>query len=88
VLQAQRPRGVRLGVDFEANALMVTQGSEAYSTACRRAQEASSEEMAHDWSEVANAIRRKTRRRAGFMSPVASFSKALSASSGPEWPFT
>ncbi len=40
---AQRPRGVRLGVDFEAKALIANLGEEAYSVACLRAQEASSE---------------------------------------------
>jgi hypothetical protein len=64
MLHTQRPRGVRLGVDFEASALMATLGPEAYSAACLRAQEASSDEMAQDWTEVADVIARRMRRRA------------------------
>ena len=33
----QRPRGVRLGVDFEAKALIANLGEQAYSVACLRA---------------------------------------------------
>ena len=37
-------------------------GAEGYWVALRRAEEASSEEMARDWSGVANVIARRTRK--------------------------
>ena len=43
MLHTQRQQGVRLGVDFEAMALIANRGAEAYSAACLRAEEASSE---------------------------------------------
>jgi len=58
-----RPQGLRLGIAVEADALICNLGSEAYSIAVRRAEEASSDEMARDWSGVAVAIARKTQRR-------------------------
>ena len=64
----QGSRALRLGIDFEANALMSTSGPEAYSVALRRAEEASSDEMARDWSGVAVLIARKTQRRGLFSS--------------------
>ena len=57
MLYRQRPQGLRLGIDLEAEALMSNSGGNAYWIACRRAEEASSEEIAKDWSGVANAIR-------------------------------
>ena len=63
MLHRQRPQGVRLGIDFEADALMSLSGGDAYSIACQRAAEASSEEIAGDWSEVAAAIARTTGKR-------------------------
>ncbi|MGO9429300.1 hypothetical protein [Rhodoblastus sp.] len=80
---AQRSRNLRLGVDLEANALIANHGVDAYSAACLRAQEASSEEMAQDWSDVANAVARKTRRRGSFMMAAVSRGAALSAQAGP-----
>ena len=65
MLYRQRPQGLRLGIDLEAEALMSTSGGEAYWIACRRAEEASSEEMAKDWSGVANAIARREGKRPG-----------------------
>jgi hypothetical protein len=65
MLYRQRPRGLRLGIDLEAEALISTSGGEAYRVARRRAEEASSEEMARDWSGVANAIARKGGKRPG-----------------------
>jgi hypothetical protein len=62
MLQGERPRGVRLGIDVEADALLSTSGMQAYSIALKRAEEASSDEMARDWSVVAATI---ARRRAG-----------------------
>ncbi len=83
-MQAQRPRGVRLGVDFEAKALIANLGAEAYSAACVRAQEASSDDMAKDWSEVASVIARKTGRL-----PIARVSMgAPPVQAGGAWPFT
>ena len=70
MLHAQRPRGVRLGVDFEAKVLMASLGAGAYSAACLRAQEASSDEMAQDWTYVAGVIARRTRRRSGFLASM------------------
>jgi len=70
MLHAQRPRGVRLGVDFEANALIAALGAEAYSAACLRAKEASSDEIARDWTDVAGVIARRMRRRPGFFASV------------------
>ena len=64
----QRARGLRLGIDFEANALLSATGPEAYLIALRRAEEASSDEMARDWSGVAVLIARKTQRRGLFSS--------------------
>ena len=56
----QRPRGLRLEVDREAEALVSTLGGQAYLVARQRAEEASSEDMAKEWSVVAAAIARKT----------------------------
>ncbi len=85
MMHAQRHRGVRLGVDFEAKALMANLGAEAYSAARLRAEEASSEDMAKDWSHVAGVIARRTRRF-----PFGRFAKggALAAPAGGDWPFT
>jgi hypothetical protein len=41
-------------------------GAGAYAVACRRAEEASSQMMVRDWSSVAGAIARKTRKRPAF----------------------
>jgi hypothetical protein len=63
MLYRQRPEGLRLGIDLEAEALMSNSGGNAYWIACRRAEEASSEEIAKDWSGVANVIARKAGKR-------------------------
>jgi hypothetical protein len=42
-------RGLRLGIEFEADALLWTSGMQAYSIALNRAEEASSDEMVRDW---------------------------------------
>jgi hypothetical protein len=60
MLKRERPRGVRLGVELEADALLSTSGAQAYSIALRRAEEASSDEMARDWSVVAATVARKS----------------------------
>ena len=56
------PRALRLMVAFEAEALIARFGGEAYSVACHRAEEASSEALATDWREVALTIARKDQR--------------------------
>jgi hypothetical protein len=61
--QRERPRGVRLGIDVEADALLSASGKLAYSIAVNRAQEASSPEMARDWGFVAATIARRSGRR-------------------------
>jgi len=58
MLYRERPRGLRLEIEREANALMSSSGAKAYSVACQRAKEARSDEMAEDWSRVAAAISR------------------------------
>lgn len=58
----RRRRGLRLETDREAKTLISERGGEAYSVARRRAEEASSETMANDWSVVAFVIARKTRK--------------------------
>ena len=70
MLYRERPRGLRLEIDLEANALMLNSGAKAYSVACRRAEEASSDDMADDWSRVAAAIRRRTAKRPSLLAHV------------------
>lgn len=45
-------------------------GAEGYWVARRRAEEASSEEMARDWSGVANVIARRTRKGHSLLATV------------------
>jgi hypothetical protein len=71
------PRALRLMVAFEAEALIVNFGGEAYFVACRRAQEASSEMLATDWREVALTIARKDQKAVRPSPAIASDS----------WPF-
>ena len=67
MLQRERPRGVRLGIEVEADALLSTSGMQAYSIALKRAEEASSDEMARDWSVVAATIARRSGRRSSLV---------------------
>jgi hypothetical protein len=67
MLQWERPRGVRLGIEVEADALLPTSGMGAYSIALKRAEEASSDEMARDWSVVAATIARRSGTRASLL---------------------
>ena len=67
MLQRERPQGVRLGIEVEADALLWTSGMEAYSIALKRAEEASSDEMARDWSMVAATIARRSGRRSSVL---------------------
>ena len=59
----ERSHELRLGIAFEAEALISGMGAEAYDVACRRAEESSSAAMARDWASVAATIARRMRRR-------------------------
>jgi hypothetical protein len=62
----QRPHELRLAISPEAEALISDFGGYAYAEACRRAEEASNDSLARDWSVVAAAIAR----RSGWRSSV------------------
>jgi hypothetical protein len=64
----QHQRALRLEIDREAKALMSAVGPQAYWVARRRAEEASSDEMAKGWSGVAAAIERRIAKRASLLS--------------------
>ena len=66
----RRPQELRLGIRVEAEALISGLGVDAYGVARRRAQEASSDAMARDWSSVASAIARKTKRDVASLSAM------------------
>ena len=66
--QRQRHPGVRLGIDREAEALLIAWGEKAHEIACRRAEEASSDELISDWSDVADMIARRTGKRTSIIS--------------------
>ena len=71
LLYRRRPEGLRLGIDLEAETLISNNsGVDAYRIARRRAEESSSHQMAKDWSRVAVAIGRKTRRRPAMLAAV------------------
>jgi hypothetical protein len=61
-------RALRITVDREANALIATLGPQAYWAARRRAEEASSDEMAKRWTGVAAVIERRTTKRSTLLS--------------------
>jgi hypothetical protein len=63
-------RGLWLGVEFEADALLSPSGMQAYSIALKRAEEASSDEMARDWGVVAVTIARRSGRRASLLDAI------------------
>jgi hypothetical protein len=67
MLQRERPRRVRLGIELEADALLSVSGAQAYSIALKRAEEASSDEIAHDWSVVAARVARKSGVRSSML---------------------
>jgi len=67
MLQRERPRKVRLGIDVEADALLSIAGAQAYPIALKRAEEASSDEMARDWSVVAATVARKSGARSSLL---------------------
>ena len=60
MFQREQPRNVRLGIELEADALLSISGAQAYSIALKRAEEASSDEIARDWSLVAATVARKS----------------------------
>ena len=60
---SHHPHELRLAVSLAAEALISDLGGEAYAVARRRAEEASSDLLARDWSEVAFLVGRKTGRR-------------------------
>ena len=67
MLQRERQRRVRLGIELEADALLSSSGVQAYSIALKRAEEASSDEMARDWSVVAATVARKSGVRSSLL---------------------
>ena len=67
MLQRERPRKVRLGIELEADALLSISGAQAYSIALKRAEEASSDEMARGWSVVAATVARKSGVRSSLL---------------------
>ena len=67
MLQRERQRGVRLGIELEADALLSISGVQAYSIALKRAEEASSDEMVRDWSVVAATVVRKSGVRSSLL---------------------
>ena len=58
---------LRLAVSSAAEALISDLGGEAYAVARRRAEEASSDLLARDWSEVALTVTRKTAKRSSLL---------------------
>jgi hypothetical protein len=67
MLQRERQRRVRLGIEHEADALLSISGVQAYSIALKRAEEASSDEMVRDWSVVAATVARKSGVRSSLL---------------------
>jgi len=67
MLLRERSRRVRLGIELEADALLSISGAQGYSIALKRAEEASSDEMARDWSVVAATVARKSGVRSSLL---------------------
>ena len=67
MLQRERQRRVRLGIELEADALLSISGVQAYSIALKRSEEASSDEMVRDWSVVAATVARKSGARSSLL---------------------
>jgi hypothetical protein len=63
----QRPHELRLAISSEAEALISNFGDGAYAEARRRTQEASSDSVARDWSEVALVVTSKTGKRSELL---------------------
>jgi hypothetical protein len=68
----QRPNELRLAISSEAETLISEFGRDAYSEACRRAEEASNDSLAHDWSVVATTIARRSARRSSVLAVLLS----------------
>jgi hypothetical protein len=64
---SQHPHELRLAVSSAAEALISDLGGEAYAVARWRSEEASSDLLARDWSEVALLVARKTGRRSSLI---------------------
>ena len=67
MLQRERPRKVRLGIELEADALLSISGAQAYSIALKSAEEASSDEMARDCGVVAATVARRSGVRSSLL---------------------
>jgi hypothetical protein len=63
----QRPHELRLAISSEAEALISDFCDGVYAEARRRAQEASSDSLARDWSEVALLVTSKTGKRSALL---------------------
>jgi hypothetical protein len=63
----QRPHELRLAIASEAEALISDFGGDAYAEARRRAEEASNDSLARDWSAVAATIARRSGRRSSVL---------------------
>jgi hypothetical protein len=70
MLYRRSPQGLRLGIDLEAETLISNSGVNAHQIARRRADESSSHQMAKDWSRVAVAIARKTRKHPAVLAAM------------------
>ena len=67
ILQRERSQKVRLEIELEADALLSISSAKAYSIALKRSEEASSNEIARDWSVVAAAVARKSGARSSLL---------------------
>lgn len=63
----QGPHDLRLAIALEAETLILGFGDEAWTESRRRAQEANSDFLARDWSEVALMVTRKTGGRSSLL---------------------
>jgi len=63
----QRPDELRLAISSEVEALISDFGGDAYVEACRRANEASSDSLARDWTVVAATVARRSGRRSSVL---------------------
>jgi hypothetical protein len=80
-------RGARIdSIDAEADALIRDFGAEAYSEACKREHEASSDAIAKDWALVALAVARRLAPNVGSASESMAARVALVPDRDPEPP--
>ena len=59
MLQRERSRNVRLEIELEADALLSISGAQAFRLPSNASKEASSHEIARDWSVVAATVARR-----------------------------